>query len=857
MGVADYGSGSTGLYNYSTSQFLGEAVLGSTLAKSSVSSQGDDVSYQLNVVLVLSDGSTSMDYWVQNMVDLDTSSQLFGVENNIWNLSAPSSTMRSSTLHGNGSISNYQQTTYYGDAPGSSYPGNLLTLSYPANFSVKVVTSDIDGLAQVGFSYEDGSGWVTYDNVTFPWSRDWTDDGFAVAGGSSAPSGLDLDAEWVVAGEFSGADAAWSSSDQTLELEYFNGNNFEAVPNAYDYGSDTAETSTHLQVSPRLGLAPGAHVTTGAGSLGMLYTQSQLAYLQVATSVPSGTVVVNGSATGFVGHGALLALGPGLYQVGLENGSRIVRSRDVALAAGQALTVAMLPGLSFSPPSGLGNATVTAKGAYFVPGSQATVRWVRNGSLACQSAVSAYGTFSCPFFVPVMAAGSYQMNASDSASPADYVTSPFRVTTTLAVTIRCDRNSVDLGQNVSCSFSSTGGYPPYSPYAWSLGDGTAGNGGSVTHGYAATGTFDLRVSVTDAIGSTVNASEPFTVYPDPTVGRPVADRPSADVGQNATITVPFVAEAGGANLSWTGLPEGCRAAGAAAACAPLTEAGNWTVEARLTDANGLYAQSAPLSFTVYPWPEVSIEGRGNAFDEGQSARWTAVAVGGSGDDTFAWSGLPYSCEGPMGTADCYLAYLGKLTITVRATDSDQATAVSPPLQVAVAPALRAAIATAPASAVTGALVTFNGTSTGGTGDRTYAWQFGDGGQAAGPVVDHAFARPGSFVARLWVNDSVGGSGNTSFVVNVTGAATGVLLGWSAGTVAVLSTSLGLVVAAAIVLALRRRSRSPRTGPGAEEPGAAAALDATADLTRFGGGPSVGDRTDDPPEGPSLPSSTGR
>ena len=116
-----------------------------------------------------------------------------------------------------------------------------------------MVASTISGVTHVGFEYEVGKGWVTYDNVTFPWTRGWSSFGFLVDGSNSPPAGAYYDAEWVLGGPGGGSSTSDVSSNVTLALEEFNGDNLQAVPNAFSFGVDTAESISNVVET----LAPG------------------------------------------------------------------------------------------------------------------------------------------------------------------------------------------------------------------------------------------------------------------------------------------------------------------------------------------------------------------------------------------------------------------------------------------------------------------------------------------------------------------------------------------------------------------------------------------------------------------------
>jgi hypothetical protein len=126
-----------------------------------------------------------------------------------------------------------------------------------------------------------------------------------------------------------------------MTLQYWNGHNLQAIPNAWDFGSDTAESISQVLVtpivSPSNGL-PGASWTKGSGSLGPLYNLSQLAQVTVLGS-PSGSIDVNGNATAYVGDRAVLTLAPGTYTISQVDPGNVLAERNVTVTAGEVSTV--------------------------------------------------------------------------------------------------------------------------------------------------------------------------------------------------------------------------------------------------------------------------------------------------------------------------------------------------------------------------------------------------------------------------------------------------------------------------------------------------------------------------------------
>src|SRR2546427_2477601 len=82
--------------------------------------------------------------------------------------------------------------------------------------------------------------------------------------------------------------------------------------------------------------------------------------------------------------------------------------------------------------------------------------------------------------------------------------------------------------------------------------------------------------------------------------------------------------------------------------------------------------------------------------------------------------------------------------------------------------LNVGISFTPSSPVTGQVVTFNGTASGGTAPYTFSWTLGDGATGTGNPATHTYTASGSYSAGLSVTDSKGATGAASTTVTVTG-----------------------------------------------------------------------------------------
>jgi hypothetical protein len=233
MGLADYGIGPSGAYEYSTNSSLGSAIITSLSVKNSTGSPW--MSMQLNENLEFYNGDKAFVYWVQDVAELDTSTNTVYFEDNIWNSTAATATMNSSGASGEGQVLNAGSGgTFYGVVASLSSPGNDVNLAYPAVVSLRV-NSSVNSLKEpvVTFEYDDGYGWQEYDSVAFTSVERLTSlEGFVVDGFTYKPGGF-FDSELILGGPGSGIQTTDEQSNVELQLEYWNGHNYQEITNAW------------------------------------------------------------------------------------------------------------------------------------------------------------------------------------------------------------------------------------------------------------------------------------------------------------------------------------------------------------------------------------------------------------------------------------------------------------------------------------------------------------------------------------------------------------------------------------------------------------------------------------------------
>jgi len=195
-------------------------------------------SQQLNAVLWIPGHGV---YWTQNVVMIASNSTMspeVELIDNIWNFTSVTGVMHGGYVRGNGTVAS-PGFYYYLDPVVYN-----LTFPFTVNLSMHLVSTNA-GAVRVTFLYsiESGNGAVysgVYDSVLlFPGSAN-AQAYYQI--GSYAPLGLPSDLEYVLGGPGGGSFAVVRGISGSLSLYYASNGVFRPVPDAYSYGSDTAET---------------------------------------------------------------------------------------------------------------------------------------------------------------------------------------------------------------------------------------------------------------------------------------------------------------------------------------------------------------------------------------------------------------------------------------------------------------------------------------------------------------------------------------------------------------------------------------------------------------------------------------
>ncbi|MGA3192712.1 MAG: thermopsin family protease [Candidatus Bathyarchaeia archaeon] len=366
MGIADYGMEPSGPYQYNTTSFVGTVTVASlsTLVKGTTSNH--DASFQLNVKLQINTIYGPLVFWVQNVAAVTTSASgntltLNDFVDNVWNYSSfPAPNTSSSGISGNNPTPIKQDgSCYVCSAYQNTHDFQPVTLTNPTTITLNVTSRMSYSGPTVSFAFDiDGSGLVTFDTVTFTNVVGFTSlAGFEVNGFNYDPAGTFYNAALIL-----GAPAARGPPPPTtavptvqsqvqLQLEYWNGHNYQIVPYAYNFGSGTGELIDNVMCgfSYNQNGETFETMTNGAGQLGPLYYQSQMGVINITSTLTSGTLYVTSASNPnvatawqipFVNGQVTVTLYPGTYLLQLYNQNGVLIDYTTKpVSAGQTLSL--------------------------------------------------------------------------------------------------------------------------------------------------------------------------------------------------------------------------------------------------------------------------------------------------------------------------------------------------------------------------------------------------------------------------------------------------------------------------------------------------------------------------------------
>ena len=322
-----------------------------------------------------------------------------------------------------------------------------------------------------------------------------------------------------------------------------------------------------------------------------------------------------------------------------------------------------------------------------------------------------------------------------------------------------------VGQQITFSASTNGGTAPYT-LGWSLGDGSVTSGSIVTHTYSSTGTFNAVLTAEDAGSPQQTATFQQTVTvtnpPPPTLVAGFSYSPiSPEAGQQLEFTgsasggvTPYV-------FSWS-FGDGSIATGNSS-LHTYTSSGWYIVALTVGDANG-DAANYSKTVTVAGVPNISFSYSPASPEASSPVTFNASTTGGVGPFTFSWSFGDGSLSVINPASHTYFMP-GSFTVTLTATDSDGVNASSSQV-IIVAPALSVGLTNNPTTPEADQPVNFTATQSGGVGNVSLSWDFGDNSNSTENPAMHTYTSSGFFIVSATATDADGVNTTSTQTVNV-------------------------------------------------------------------------------------------
>lgn len=338
--------------------------------------------------------------------------------------------------------------------------------------------------------------------------------------------------------------------------------------------------------------------------------------------------------------------------------------------------------------------------------------------------------------------------------------SPITVTPNTAVTVTGNDwpRSGAAPLLVHFSANASGGTPPYS-WAWGTDSGCHASQAYFNCTFTAQGTYRVFVWANDSGGGSGSDSLPTINVAQGLAVSTAASPSSTTVGT----AIQFTATASGGqptySYSWR-FGDGSTGTGASTSHA-YAIAGAFTATAFVNDSGGHFATSS-VPVTVQPVsPAVSVSASPNPAYIGQQVNFTSQVSGGSPPYTYAWAFGDGGTGGDLAAISHIFTTNGPFMTDLMVTDTAGGVGHA---YLNISIALQASITGNTSSGSIPLVVGFSSDVSGGVPAYAYSWVFGDGARSNSPNPSHVFTATGTFVSRLFVNDSAGHSVQAAWTV---------------------------------------------------------------------------------------------
>jgi len=320
--------------------------------------------------------------------------------------------------------------------------------------------------------------------------------------------------------------------------------------------------------------------------------------------------------------------------------------------------------------------------------------------------------------------------------------------------------------NASASYDPDGSIVSY---LWTFGDGATATGVTASHAYSNDGTYIVTLKVTDNDGATATATSTKTVLNRPPVASFTESATVVLTLESITFNASSSYDPDGSIVSyfWT-FGDGTNALGKIVSHA-YSDNGIYTVTLKVTDDDGATATVAATKTVLNRPPVASFTESATTVYTGQIIFFNASASSDLDGSivSYLWAFGDGATATSVTVSHAYVDN-GTYTVTLTVKDNDGAsTSVSAVKTVLNRPPV-ASFTYSPLNPFPNEPATFNASNSYDPDGYivSYFWSFGDGANATGKVVTHAYANAGTYSVTLTVTDNDGATGATTVTVTV-------------------------------------------------------------------------------------------
>ena len=326
---------------------------------------------------------------------------------------------------------------------------------------------------------------------------------------------------------------------------------------------------------------------------------------------------------------------------------------------------------------------------------------------------------------------------------------------------------VDAGETLRAVVSGGGGCAPYTAtLTSSAGTNTVFDGfqtpQNTTLVFEQPGSYSLNLSLTDSCGVTSSRMATVEVTPDP-VATLTLSSSHTEVGVPIAV---YVGTQGGVGPFQTTVSFGDgMAADSSTVQHPYSQPGTYLVNATVQDGTGAHAATAPIAVTVVPDPQALATVAITSADVGHAVAFSSSVQYGTAPYSYLWNfgdGVSSDLADPTHT----FAATGTYHVALAVTDAVGQISQSPELNVTVFDPPLLSLSANRTVVEVGQPVLLSAAEINGAGAPSLVWEFADGAAASGPVVQHAYATPGTYSVTARLTDGAGVTVSSSVEITV-------------------------------------------------------------------------------------------